>query len=120
MAKQDSKLEHRSFQENFHSQEKLSAQNSDLQHPVEVKNPCETAVNTTANSTHANRHRNPQIETDPAYLRALHWWRFRIALALYTGAFPNSMRLKPCSVTFVSYKQLLRLYKTRALYPRKK
>ncbi|WP_196159660.1 hypothetical protein [Reinekea sp. G2M2-21] len=116
MAKQDSKLEHRSFQEKILSQEKLSAQNSDLQHPVEAKNPCDPAVK----QTMANRHRNPQIETDPAYLRALHWWRFRIALALYTGAFPNSMRLKPCSVTFVSYKQLLRLYKTRALYPRKK
>ncbi len=112
MAKQDSKLEHRSFQEKTLSQEKLSAENSDLQHPVEVKKSCETAVHTTANSTFANRHRNPQIETDPAYLRALHWWRFRIALALYTGAFPNSMRLKPCSVTFVSYQQLLKQYRS--------
>ncbi|WP_196161098.1 hypothetical protein [Reinekea sp. G2M2-21] len=113
MAKHDSKLEHRSFQEKTLSQGKLSAHSSDLQHPVEAKEPCETAVYSTANSTHANRHRNPQIETDPAYLRALHWWRFRIALALYTGAFPNSMRLKPCSVTYVSYQQLLKQYRSK-------
>ncbi|WP_196158780.1 hypothetical protein [Reinekea sp. G2M2-21] len=109
MAKQDSKLEHRSFQENIHSQEKLSATKSDLQHPVEANNPCDTAIKQSI----ANRHRNPQIETNPAYLRALHWWRFRIALALYTGAFPNSMRLKPCSVTFVSYQQLLKQYRSK-------
>ncbi|WP_196161542.1 hypothetical protein [Reinekea sp. G2M2-21] len=113
MAKFNGKLEHRSFQEKILSQEKLSATKSDLQHPVEAKNPCETAVHTTANSTHAKRHRNPQIETDPAVLRARHWWRFRIALALYTGAFPNSMRLKPCSVTFVSYQQLLKQYRSK-------
>ncbi|WP_196156916.1 hypothetical protein [Reinekea sp. G2M2-21] len=108
MAKHDSKLEHRSFQENFLSQEKLSAQNSDLQPSVEAKTPCDPVVKQSI----ASRHRNPQIETDPAYLRALHWWRFRIALALYTGAFPNSMRLKPCSVTFVSYQQLLKQYRS--------
>ena len=108
MAKQDSKLEHRSFQEKILSQGKLSAHSSDLQRPVEVKTLCDPAVKQSI----ANRHRNPQIETDPAYLRALHWWRFRIALALYTGAFPNSMRLKPCSVTFVSYKQLLKQYRS--------
>jgi len=116
MAKFNGKLEHRSFQEKISPQGKLSAHKSNLQHPVEAKNPCDPAVKQST----ANRYRNPQIETDPAYLRALHWWRFRIALALYTGAFPNSMRLKPCSVTFVSYQQLLRLYKTRAPYPRKK
>ncbi len=108
MAKRNDKLEHRSAKEKFPPHTKLSAQRSGLQHPVEAANP-----------VLANRQQSPQTETDPAYTHALHWWRFRIALALYTGAFPNSMRRQSCSVRYVSYPELLKQYQARPLHRRR-
>ncbi len=117
MANCNDKLEHRSAKVKFPPQGKLSAPNSDLQCTIEVANPCDTVVNTAVNTTvspvPANQHQTPPPETDPAALHAHQLWRFRLALALYTGAFPNSMRLQPCSVRYVSYQQLLKAYESR-------
>ena len=104
MAKCNDKLEHRSAQVKFPPQAKLSA----LQQSVEAANPM-----------HANRQQSPLPETDPAFMHVQHLWRFRLALALYTGAFPNAMRLQPCSVRYVSYIELLQQYQARPHHRRK-
>ena len=120
MAKFNDKLEHRSAKEKFPSQSKLSAHYSNLQHPVEAaKKPCDTVVHTIATLYTATQHRTPLTETDPAFMHAQHLWRFRLALALYTGAFPNSMRRKPCSTKYVSYQTLLKQIRQRTQKQRK-
>jgi len=103
MAKFNDKLESHSAKEKFPTQVTLSAPNSEHQHPVDEQKSCANAVTPYPPALQ----RTPPTETNLATNHAQHLWRFRLALALYTGPFSYSMRQQPRFARDVSFREVL-------------
>jgi len=98
MAKDHCKLESHSAKEKFQSQDTLSALYSAAQSFSDAESSCEPHTQWQPQPTHT--------ETHLAYLRSTPWWRLQFAVVWFSGIFPESERLRPCSVDVLSIQTL--------------